>query len=136
MQTDLLIYSETFEFHFIESTERFYEKDSSTVSTMTVPAYLDHCLRRLEEENVRLKAYLNPLSRTPLIHVVEKEMIAKLTTNIIEKGFDDLMRQQNIDYLKKLFSLFDRVCTLESVRTAFGQYIKVRLVLSHHLLSS
>ena len=51
-----------------------------------VPKYLLHVENRFNEEHSRGVAYLDPLTRRPLLEILEKQLIAAHTTPMLDKG--------------------------------------------------
>jgi cullin-4 len=117
---------EMFEAPLLETSRRFYEAEGFTllVNILTVPEYLQHVAKRLAQEEDRVKSYMNENSLSPLILVVETELVKIHSTKIIEKGFDDMLSANKIDDLSRMYSLLSRVRCLAEVKKAFAVYIK------------
>lgn len=125
MCSALSIYVDAFEKPFLEATHLFYASEGcSYIEQEEVPDYIKRAENRIEEEQNRILACLDPCSRKPLISCVEDELVRKHTDEILTKGFDELMKGSRIDDLRRLHMLYDRVDALEAIQSAFTTYIK------------
>jgi len=59
------------------------------MNTLEVPKYLEHVKRRLDEEKDRIIVYLDKKTKTPLIGVVEGELLERHISAILDKGEKD-----------------------------------------------
>ena len=129
MLSDLQIYTEFFEFHFLQATDQFYSQESKQcLETMEIASYLRHAERRLHEESDRVLHYLDAGTKNALLQVAEKELVAAHIQVILERGFDKLMEEHRLEDLRRMFMLLQRVNALEQLRLFFAQYIKVRMI--------
>ncbi|XP_071441003.1 cullin-4A [Hetaerina americana] len=126
MLSDLQIYREAFETKFLAATERLYAAEGQTLMQETdVPEYLAHVDGRIAEENERLLHYLDPTTKWPLIHTVEKQLLSEHLTSILQKGLDSLLEGNRIQDLSLMYSLFSRVEKgLSGLCVNFNAYIK------------
>lgn len=126
MLSDLQIYQEAFESKFLVATERLYAAEGQRLmQEHDVPEYLAHVDKRLNEENERLLHYLDPATKWPLIHTVEKQLLSEHLTSILQKGLDSLLEENRVQNLTLLYSLFMRVKNgLVELCLNFNTYIK------------
>ncbi|CAG8562028.1 588_t:CDS:10 [Paraglomus occultum] len=125
MYVDLSIYTQGFEAPFLQDTHDFYaEEGQRLMNTLEVPKYLEHVKRRLDEEKDRIIVYLDKKTKTPLIGVVEGELLERHISAILDKGFDDMMNYRKSSDLRLLYMLFNRVNASDRLKTAFGMYIR------------
>ncbi|KYQ92686.1 cullin [Tieghemostelium lacteum] len=124
MLTALQIYN-TFENEFLIETDKYYTIEGGQyMNDNEVPEYLKHTQDRVNEEYDRSIRYLDPSTKRPLIAVVEKQLIERNVSNILSKGFNNLMVENRIEDLSRLYSLFQRVNAIKELKVAFGGYIK------------
>lgn len=91
-----------------------------------VSVYLTHVDKRLTEENERLNYYLDPCTRWPLIHCVEKQLLSEHMTTILQKGVETLLEENRISELTLLYNLLSRVKNgLIELCANVNAYIKV-----------
>lgn len=70
------------------------------------------------------------ISRKPLISCLETQLLGLHLTNILQKGFDNLMDENRISDLALMYQLFSRVKRgLDELCAYFGAYIKVTIEL-------
>ncbi|KAH9606214.1 hypothetical protein KSS87_010263 [Heliosperma pusillum] len=153
MFTALGIYQESFEKPFLACTEEFYAAEGvKYMQQSDVPDYLKHvealvrpwatcahlCLvallkdlntvvfsqTRLHEEQERCLLYLDASTRKPLISTSEKQLLERHISAVLDKGFMILMDGSRIKDLHRMYNLFARVNTLESLRQALSSYIR------------
>ncbi|KAJ3669963.1 hypothetical protein LUZ60_010287 [Juncus effusus] len=125
MFTALGIYTESFEKPFLERTSEFYASEGvKYMQQSDVPDYLKHVEMRLHEEHERCILYLEANTKKPLIATAEKQLLERHTSAILEKGFTMLMEAKRVPDLQRLYSLFNRVNALESLRQALSSYIR------------
>ncbi|KAJ3414768.1 Cullin-4A [Chytridiales sp. JEL 0842] len=144
MLSDLSIYITSFETVFLEKTEQFYREEgkqmiaslSTVASGSSVAKYLEHSSNRLEQERELCTpgvGYLNSGTRKSLIAVIERELVKNHVATLLERGnqsgtgFDDLIHENRVEDLHRMYTLFDRCSALNELRTSFGNYIVVRL---------
>lgn len=61
------------------------------------------------------------------MEVVQNELITQVAEDIIDKGFDDLVKSDDVDSLRMLYRLLILVKQVDVMRTAWSTYIKVFL---------
>ncbi len=137
MLVDFQLYAEVFEHRFLRETDAFYQQEATRlIQSLSIPDYLVHSECRLKEEEERVVWYLDSNTRQPLIHTVEKELIARQSPVFLEaKNLRSLMSGTNsgtdsgsklpIQDLLLLYKLLARVNALEQLRISFGDYIRV-----------
>ena len=116
-----------FEEKFLQATDLLYSSEGQRfMGEVDVPSYLKHVDKRLKEESERLIHYLDIGTRKPLINCVENQLICKHISNILSKGFDNLMELNSVEHLSMMYSLFSRVPEgQEKLCEQFTAYIKV-----------
>eukprot|EP00475_Leptophrys_vorax_P033265 TRINITY_DN5205_c0_g1_i1.p1 TRINITY_DN5205_c0_g1~~TRINITY_DN5205_c0_g1_i1.p1 ORF type:complete len:805 (-),score=215.21 TRINITY_DN5205_c0_g1_i1:777-3068(-) len=115
-----------FETPLLETSRKFYEVEGTTllVNILSVPEYLVHVARRLQQEEDRVKSYMSENTLSPLILVVETELIKMHSSKIIDTGFDGMLESYKMDDLSRMYSLLSRVRCLSELKKAFGLYVK------------
>ena len=123
------MYQDVFEEKFLQSTDLLYSSEGQRfMGEVDVPNYLKHVDKRLKEETERLIHYLDIGTRMPLINCVENQLICKHITNILNKGFDNLMELNSIEHLNMMYLLFSQVSNgQEKLCEKFASYVKVIL---------
>ena len=128
MIISLDIYSEYFESPFLENTKLFYDKEGiKQFESNTVPNYLKYIESKLQEENDRVRNYLENSTKLPLMNIVQTQLIRKHLTNILDNGFFTLMNENSKEDLKRLYNLIDLIQNLNDLQSIFNSYIKVIL---------
>nr|XP_034330536.1 cullin-4A [Crassostrea gigas] len=132
MLSDLQMYVDAFEHSFLEATESLYAAEGQQLmQERDVPEYLAYVDKRLHEEMERLLHYLDMSTKKPLVSCVEKQLLEKHLTQILQKGLDQLLTENRIKDLTLMYQLFSRVKDgLKEMCTAFATYIKVPVLLS------
>eukprot|EP01125_Pyxidicula_operculata_P003515 TRINITY_DN1448_c0_g1_i1.p1 TRINITY_DN1448_c0_g1~~TRINITY_DN1448_c0_g1_i1.p1 ORF type:complete len:802 (+),score=176.26 TRINITY_DN1448_c0_g1_i1:100-2505(+) len=127
MLSSLQMYQTHFEKKFIEETQAFYAQESAKyLQEYQVSDFLKHFESRIEEESQRALTYLDITTRKALIHTVETVAIATHVQSLAEKGFDILMDGDRQEDLKRMYSLFQRVDSLNQLKDSWNGYIKKR----------
>ncbi|KAJ9691028.1 hypothetical protein PVL29_013275 [Vitis rotundifolia] len=125
MFTALGIYLESFEKPFLECTSEFYAAEGMKYMQQSdVPDYLKHVEIRLHEEHERCLLYLDASTRKPLVATAERQLLERHISAILDKGFMMLMDGNRIEDLQRMYLLFSRVNSLESLRQALSSYIR------------
>jgi Cullin family len=120
------VYKGMFEENLVESTQTYYHSEAENLSMIMLPAeYIDHVDERLILERNRCIRFFERESEKEVMEVVQQELIADLHEHIIETGFNDLVKTNDIDSLKTLYHLLTLVKETEVLRTAWAEYIKV-----------
>uniref|UniRef100_A0A8W8IR20 Cullin N-terminal domain-containing protein n=1 Tax=Magallana gigas TaxID=29159 RepID=A0A8W8IR20_MAGGI len=127
MLSDLQMYVDAFEHSFLEATESLYAAEGQQLmQERDVPEYLAYVDKRLHEEMERLLHYLDMSTKKPLVSCVEKQLLEKHLTQILQKGLDQLLTENRIKDLTLMYQLFSRVKDgLKEMCTAFATYIKL-----------
>jgi len=121
------LYSNHFEDEFLQETQRFYQKEGvDMMKELNVLDYLVHCEKRLTEEEENCKEYLDSFTFSPLMKIVEDCLITKHLHEILDKGFTLCMDQLKIADLRRLYTLCDRVGSLDLVKESLCNYVKQR----------
>lgn len=121
-------YDADFELHFLEATKDYYgSKADAWIISDSTPSYLLKIERLLNEEKSRVNNYLNPLTETKLTITLEKEMLEKRETELLEKensGLRVMLINDMIDDLSRLYKLFSRINNgLDPIAEIFKQHI-------------
>jgi cullin-4 len=128
MLVDLQMYSEAFETDFLLETEMVYRTESLHMmrdTEFTLPDYLAHVDRRLQQEMELLNNYLHKSTRKPLILCVEKQLIGEHLEEILDKGYESLLEAMRVPELSLLYGFFARFKDgLPLMTKAFSNYIK------------
>ncbi|XP_018014430.2 cullin-4A [Hyalella azteca] len=111
MLSSLHLYTSVFQTKFLQSSEELYSREGCRLlQELTVPDYLRHVTKRLEEENNRLLHYLdNNATRPQLVHLLVKQLLGEHKTTIIQKGLDDMLNEHRKDDFRLLYNLMGRV---------------------------
>ncbi|KAG0174593.1 hypothetical protein DFQ28_005749 [Apophysomyces sp. BC1034] len=128
MMVDLDLYASEFESRFMEDTVTYYHQEGTRlIKELSVPEYLKHTDKRREEEGTdRMDEYLDMRTRVPLMEAVTEQLIYVKTTEIIAKGFDAMMDEEQTEPLRILYDSLNPSKELVHLRTAFADYIKRR----------
>lgn len=126
MLSDLQIYRDAFEQKFLMATKHLYQAEGQAkMEELDVPDYLQHVDKRLNEEEERLEHYLDGCTRHQLIVTVERQLINEHVTGILQKGLDQLLEENRLSDLTRLYKLFSRVKNGTTELCAhFNAYIK------------
>jgi hypothetical protein len=125
------IYKGWFEVDLVESTQAYYHSEAEKLSLNMLPSeYIAHVDERLILERKRCIRFFERESEKEVMEVVQQELIADLHEHIIETGFNDLLKTNDIDSLKTLYHLLTLVKKTEVMRTAWAEYIKVHPLLN------
>eukprot|EP01012_Entosiphon_sulcatum_P022321 TRINITY_DN27257_c0_g1_i1.p1 TRINITY_DN27257_c0_g1~~TRINITY_DN27257_c0_g1_i1.p1 ORF type:complete len:722 (-),score=154.17 TRINITY_DN27257_c0_g1_i1:41-2206(-) len=121
----LQLYRDTFEGPFLERSQQFYlQEGRALVEKLPAGRYLAHVERRLHEENDRVIHYVDTVTRRPLLLLVETYLLRDHVGAILQKGFQALMEEHQIEDLSRLYHLFSLVHCLDPLRDCFKQYIR------------
>ncbi|KAK0407022.1 hypothetical protein QR680_018953 [Steinernema hermaphroditum] len=125
MLSNLDLYKELFEPEFLKASEELYSQEGQErVTELDVTGYLQYIDRRLKEEVDRSTTYLDFETQKPLLHCVEKVLIADHMDSIA-KGLDNMIANGDKSNLSLLYRLSSRAKEgLKSVRHQFSSYIK------------
>lgn len=91
-----------------------------------VPAdYIAHIDSRLRQEELRCDRFFERQSKKEVMEVVQHELISCISVDLVNKGFDGLVKANDEDSLRTLYRLLNLVKEVEVMRTAWSAYIKV-----------
>ena len=105
-------YNDDLQAPLLESTRAYYFRKREDWINDSTPDYLIKAERALEEERTRVSAYLNPATETKLLEVLDKEILEKVETVLIEKessGCRALLENDKSEDLQRMFRLFSRL---------------------------
>lgn len=124
---NLDIYIEKFETPFLEATRSFYAAESSEyLLSHNIVDYMRKAEQRINEEESRETMYLDEHSKKPLTDALNETLIVDHSQTMYEE-FSNLLDQNQIDYIAKMFNLFNRVpSTLEPLAKIFADYIETQ----------
>ncbi|KAJ3242564.1 hypothetical protein HDU81_000009 [Chytriomyces hyalinus] len=119
------VYKQYFEQPFIAATESYYKSESETfLSDNSITDYMKKAEKRLEEEDVRVQMYLHESSKKPLILKCETVLI-KSHTIAIQDEFQQLLNQDQVEDLKRMYGLLSRVPGgLDKLRVIFEAHVR------------
>ena len=87
--------------------------------------YIDHVDSRLHQEEQRCNRYFERQSKKEVMQVVQTELISRVSNDLVEKGFDDLVKSNDVSSLRTLYGLLTLVKEVEIMRSAWSDYVKV-----------
>src|SRR5208282_1037985 len=120
------IYYPSFAQALVQSTKEYYSKEAETLSITMQPAeYIAHVDTRLRQEDRLCDHYFERQSKKEVMQVVQNELISQVSQNLIDKGFDGLVKSNDVDSLRILYRLLSLVKELEIMRSAWSDYIRV-----------
>ncbi|EFA09966.2 cullin-4A-like [Tribolium castaneum] len=106
----LQVYEDIFTSDFLKSTHDFYEDEASrNINTMEVPQYLSLVNKRITQEQERVTNYLNKNTEAQLLDIVYTQLIEKQITEILNKGFDQLIDKNMHSELVLIYKLFQKI---------------------------
>jgi len=126
------VYERDFEELFLGTTQEFYRLESlSYLSNNTASDYVTKAECRLEEEKNRAGRCLAPTTESPLLSIIETELIERHAKTLIEMencGFAALLKDETkVDNLRDIYDLFVRVPgTVELLRNALSERVKTQ----------
>jgi Cullin family len=110
----------------VQSTESYYHAESEQLSTTLKPSeYVAHVKERLELEALRCSRFFERQSNKEVMEVMHLELISKIAKEIVDRGFAELVNDNDVQSLRTMYYLLDLVKKSELLRTAWAQYIKV-----------
>ncbi|KAE9403976.1 Cullin-domain-containing protein [Gymnopus androsaceus JB14] len=119
------VYREHFEAPFINTTEKFYQKESeSFLAEYSVSEYLKKAEERLKEEEDRVDRYLNTQTRKALVSKCEHVLIREHAT-LMWESFENLLDFDKDEDLQRMYALLSRIPEgLEPLRQRFEAHVK------------
>lgn len=110
MLTDLQTYTEVFHNEFEKVSLEFYENEGNElIKYYSVEEYLKYTEFRIKEEEERGKNYVNGNTTFTMIKIIEKKLISDHVTQILDAGFEKLIKDENHEDLKLMYSLIWRM---------------------------
>lgn len=107
------VYEEDFEKPFLETAANFYRLESQEfIASNSCSEYMKKVEIRLKEEQARVSHYLDPTTDPKIREVTERELISahmKLLLEMENSGLISMLRDDKIDDLKRMYSLYGRV---------------------------
>lgn len=107
------VYEEDFEKQFLETSAHFYRLESQDfIAANSCSDYMKKIEIRLKEEQARVTHYLDPSTETKIKEVAERELISVHMKSLVEmenSGLISMLRDDKIEDLKRMYSLFGRV---------------------------
>ncbi|CAG8687823.1 28383_t:CDS:2, partial [Dentiscutata erythropus] len=123
------VYAVDFEGRFLESSSEYYRVEGQMlISEHDAQEFMKKVENRLNEEDLRVHAYLSQTTGPKISNIVEEELIAKHFKTIIEmenSGLIFMLRNEKLDDLGKMYKLFGRVANgHEEMKNAISNYIQ------------
>lgn len=110
MLTTLHIYDDFFEEVFLETTDRFYQKESrNVIRDYPISQYMKHVRKRLNQEQERIRNYLELKTEQYLLNIIYFQFIEQHMNEILTKKFDDLLEDNMYEDLSLTYRLFQKV---------------------------
>lgn len=121
-------YDTDFEAAFLDATQEYFgSKADAWIISDSTPSYLLKIERLLTEEKSRVNNYLHPLTEPKLTVTLEKEMLEKRETELLEKensGLRVMLMNDMLEDLARLYKLFSRIHNgLDPIAEIFKQHI-------------
>jgi cullin 1 len=122
--TTLDVYRECFEDEFLLATEVFYTAEATSFIAMnTVADYMKKVEFRLDEEVVRVRQYLHPLTEAALVEKCESALIDK-HKHVIQAEFSALVEHDKAGDLARMYSLLKRIDGLDPLRQHMEAHVQ------------
>jgi len=121
-------YKSIFEERFLEETRRYYETEAQElISGNSCTEFLRKAEARLKEEKERVQLYLSEPTETLVLSILDSVFIESYSNVLIgmDTGCERMIRNQQIDDLRRLYQLFSRVPeTLREISNCVGNFIQ------------
>lgn len=91
---------------------------------LSMPAYLEHCEKRLTEEYSRADDYLQLSTKHPLMAAVESGLLEKHVGILVGPDFEKLLHEDQMMDLSRLYKLCSRIGALQPLCISFKTHIK------------
>jgi cullin-4 len=92
---------------------------------MTPANYIAHIDSRLRQEEGRCDRFFERQSKKDVMEVVQQQIISRVSQDLVNKGFDNLVKLDDAESLRTLYRLLNLVKEVEIIRTTWSSYIKV-----------
>lgn len=107
-ERDLAVYRETFETRFLKETTQYYQAESSSfIESHSLVDYLVKIEKRFEEEERRVRSYLDSSTGSKVEHTLVKVLIEAHIARIHDE-FKPMVEHEKIGDLKRVFALVNR----------------------------
>ncbi|CAH0555210.1 unnamed protein product [Brassicogethes aeneus] len=125
MFTELQVYDDMFQTEFLKSTETFYiEEGNMLIQSYIISDYLKHVNERILEEQDRAKHYLSKYTGIATLELVYKYLIKEHIVEILDKGFNNIIDNNNLNELFLMYNLLKKVaCGVKYLSQYFLNYI-------------
>lgn len=104
------VYVNIFENAFLDRTKHFYAREAKLfLSETTCSDYLRKAHKRIQEERMRVDAYLESRTEAKVRKVAEDELISKYMTQLVDmenSGLIWMLRNDKVHDLRLMYSLF------------------------------
>eukprot|EP01038_Epipyxis_sp_PR26KG_P012401 gene12401-16634_t len=125
MLITLELYSDRFEQPFLIDSRRFFTTEGTNlINSYDLPNFILLVDKRLQEASEMSVKYLDSTTKKPLFDIIDKCLLLPHVQQLIEKGFSQLIEEDRLDDLKKMFVLYERVQSLDLLKSSWGLYIK------------
>lgn len=125
MFTLLGLYDVSFMPVLLARVKSFYTGEANrNIQTYSLSEYLQYVDTRISEEFDRCNVMLAPTTRIPLIQTVESCIIEPHIGYMLEHGFDNLIDEDHIEDLNRMYRVFGRVKAHKALCLAFKNHLK------------
>jgi len=122
------VYEDDFEKPFLETTSNFYRLESQEfISSNACPDYMRKVENRIKEEMERVAHYLDASTEPKLKEVIDRELIKSHMKTLVDmenSGLVVMLRDDKVEDLQRMYSLFGRVDGLKLVKEIMSTYIR------------
>jgi len=109
--------------HIFALSEYYKKETKNVILTMNANAYLLHVSNRIEAEIDRTRGLTEKRSIRLVKSTMEEVMIKQHISTILQRGFIPAIEKRNLDALKLMYQMLDRVGCLNELRAVFAKYI-------------
>lgn len=92
---------------------------------MSPSQYVSHVDLRLRQEEQRCDRFFERQSKREVMEIAQRKLIAEQAGVIVERGFKDMAKGNEVENLRTLYRLLALVKNLDVLRIAWTDYIKV-----------